>query len=940
MEECALGVVLFDFEAVEGKELNVKKGQKVAVLHRMDDWTKVQVVNTTTTGWIPTTFVQIIPPKPPKTVRSPPTHPTLGRSDPVSRRNQDAARIQRAQTATTLRKNINRKDTLIPSFNAMGFKAPFKELVEDATLEQVIQHLLGQTKEHFPSDEIQAFRSRYLPSCKMYSAKNKVKRHNFGHRYAPSVNYRVDDLSTPLPEEFPMLFNYPNNYQKSIPCRGKWTVKEALSEVFRCTHASLIPMGMTPSTVILKVVGFSEYIQEGIQLENIEHIRECLRKNTTIEFLIISKTQDLLNVLGHPRQKFSWLNMEPADTSQQDSISHLSVTESFELQVRRIRNLPENLDYSGNGRIWIEGGVYHGNVLLHPIMVSTPFNSTEEDMDCQAVLRSEKLGVWQIPMGSKLCLTVYYSKAKQMNRGTPLGWVSSHLIDFRRNFTTGKKDLRLWPNEKANPLAMCVENVREVAPVTITVDFTCFSKYYPTPVSFTPLITEEEALKYDPMSIPPVPSEETLEVLSFIKNADPLFEMSAAQKEKVWENRFFLKNNASSLSKVLQSITWSTPPWVAECLRALHYWRALEPINALELLDSRFPCPEVRAYAVKSMHSLSDKELGNYCLQLVQALQYEPYHDSPLARFLLERALENIEEIGITFFWTIKAQMHKAEVQERYGLLLEAFLWGCGAEISWVFQRQNSALRKLLEIAEEIKLNFNLNKEKKNRLLREKLAEISLSFPIHSPLNSQIQFSALLVDQCRVMDSAKLPLWLVFQNSCSLAGPTQILLKSGDDLRQDMLTMQMFRIMDTEWKNNGIELGMSPYGCLATGDQEGILEIVPNSKTISGIQKELGVNAVFKETSLANWLMENNPFILQEQCSQNFVLSCAAYCVATYVLGIGDRHNDNIMVSRCGHLFHIDFGHFLGNVKTWAGINRERAPFVLTKDFAYGKSST
>lgn len=89
--------------------------------------------------------------------------------------------------------------------------------------------------------------------------------------------------------------------------------------------------------------------------------------------------------------------------------------------------------------------------------------------------------------------------------------------------------------------------------------------------------------------------------------------------------------------------------------------------------------------------------------------------------------------------------------------------------------------------------------------------------------------SAVLLPQCKVMSSAKLPLWLVFENADPDGDKILVMFKAGDDLRQDTVTLQLIKVMDAIWRAEGLDLRLSPYRCLSTWHDGGMLEIVRNS---------------------------------------------------------------------------------------------------------------
>jgi phosphatidylinositol kinase/protein kinase (PI-3 family) len=130
--------------------------------------------------------------------------------------------------------------------------------------------------------------------------------------------------------------------------------------------------------------------------------------------------------------------------------------------------------------------------------------------------------------------------------------------------------------------------------------------------------------------------------------------------------------------------------------------------------------------------------------------------------------------------------------------------------------------------------------------------------------------------------------------------------------------------MDQIWRSNDFEFRLSLYNVVQTQLYCGFIEMITESETLMSIESYSGaIKGTFGVSALYNWLRSHNPTEKElSMAVENLTYSCAAYCVATYVLGIGDRHHENIMVKKSGHLFHIDFGKYLGDAQKFGWFNR------------------
>ncbi|EME45399.1 hypothetical protein DOTSEDRAFT_170772 [Dothistroma septosporum NZE10] len=431
------------------------------------------------------------------------------------------------------------------------------------------------------------------------------------------------------------------------------------------------------------------------------------------------------------------------------------------------------------------------------------------------------------------------------------------------------------------------------------------------------------------------PNPKMRDFLNQVMAYGPTVELSDKEKDEVWRFRHHLTRDKRALTKLVKSVNWNEQTESRQAIALLPKWAEIDIDDALELLGKGVRNTIVRAYAVDRLRKADDEELLLYLLQLVQALKFQPKTsteddetDSSLASFLIARSAANLK-LGNFLYWYLMVELDlddaiptqssankKLFARVSYDFMKELEATPDGQSRRKILLRQSEFITVLSKISKDIQAGKG-DRPKKIEQLKKVLADpkhdlLRFSPPLPLPLDPEVKLAGVIPDDCNVFKSSLLPLLLKFKTDSGETYP--LIFKSGDDLRQDQLVIQIIALMDRLLLKENLDLKLTPYRILATSMIAGAVQFIPSTPVSSILQ-----DAKYK-ASILGYLRDHSPATpgspsvlgVRKETMDNYVKSVAGYCVITYLLGVGDRHLDNLLITEDGHFLHIDFGYILG----------------------------
>ncbi|XP_665897.1 PI3_PI4_kinase [Cryptosporidium hominis TU502] len=242
-------------------------------------------------------------------------------------------------------------------------------------------------------------------------------------------------------------------------------------------------------------------------------------------------------------------------------------------------------------------------------------------------------------------------------------------------------------------------------------------------------------------------------------------------------------------------------------------------------------------------------------------------------------------------------------------------------------------------------LNTNMLKSSENKTKLLSIKKINKLKILQSAKNIPYLLSLQLTDhnsdnQDTLVDISKIEPEQDYEMTINL------IVKCNDDCRQDVITMQYIHVFQKIFELYNIPVWLYPYRILPMMFKDinnsviygGIIEFIEDSISLHEIHElhsEGGLKAYYESTFGGKnshiKKLENDNNVSYEQARYNFISSLAGYSIACYVLQIKDRHNGNILITKNGHIIHIDYG-FIFDISPGNNLHFERAAFKVTQE--------